>query len=107
MPFASLCLAKEVSTQHLIIYSDSQLIVNQINSKYQAKGEKMIAYLKNIKELLGQFDIAVVTQVPRSENSNVNALARLATSLEYNLLKIVPIEVLETLSIGRSELLRR
>ena len=39
----SLGLAKEVSTQNLLIFSDSQLIVNQVNYEYQAKGEKVTA----------------------------------------------------------------
>ena len=59
----------------------------------------MIAYLEKVKELLGQFATTVITQVPRLENSNADILARLATSLEDNLLKTVPIEVLEILSI--------
>ena len=46
-------LAKKVSACHLLIYSDSQLIVNQVNSKHQAKREKMAFYLEKAKELLG------------------------------------------------------
>ena len=37
--------------------------------------------------------------MPRTENTNADALAQLATSLEDNLLKSVPIEVLEKPSI--------
>ena len=98
-------LAKEFFARQFLIYINSQLIVNQINSKYQTKGETMIAYLEKVKGILGQFDIVVITQVPRSKNSNVDALARLATNLEDNLLKTVPIEVLETSIIKRSELI--
>ncbi|KAL5550179.1 hypothetical protein UlMin_000355 [Ulmus minor] len=65
----------------------------------------MTAYLEKFRELLGQFDTIVITQVPKSDNSNADALARLATSLENNLLKIVPVEVLETPSIVKSELI--
>ena len=79
---AGLRLAKEVSAHHLLIYSDSQLIVNQVNSEYQAKGEKMASYLEKAKELLGQFDTVTITQIPRNENTNADALARLATGLE-------------------------
>ena len=32
--------------EQLRIYSDSQLVVKQINGDYQAKGENMAAYLK-------------------------------------------------------------
>ena len=96
---AGLHLAKEVYGQHLVIFSDFQLIINQINSKYQAKGEKMTAYLKKVQELLGQFNIAIITQVPRSKIFDTDALAWLGTSFKENFLKTMPIEILETPSI--------
>ena len=43
---AGLQLAKEMRVEQLIIYSDSQLVVKQVNRDYQAKGENMVAYLK-------------------------------------------------------------
>ena len=43
---ARLRLAKEIRVEQLKIYSDSQLVVNQVNEDYQAKGENMAAYLK-------------------------------------------------------------
>ena len=92
---AGLRLAKEVSTHHLLIYSYSQLIVNQFNFEYQAKGENMALYLEKVKELLGQFDTTSIMQVPRSENINADVLAHLATGLEDNLLKSMPNKVLE------------
>ncbi|KAL5540936.1 hypothetical protein UlMin_044912 [Ulmus minor] len=85
---AGLRLAKEVSARHLLIYSDSQLIVNQVNSEYQAKGEKMASYLEKI---------------PRNENTNADALARLATGLEDSLLKTVPLEILDEPSIDKRQ----
>ncbi|KAL5561391.1 hypothetical protein UlMin_031138 [Ulmus minor] len=100
---AGLRLAKEVSARHLLIYSDSQLIVNQVNSEYQAKGEKMASYLEKAKELLGQFDTVTITQIPRNENTNADALARLATRLEDSLLKTVPLEILDEPSIDKHQ----
>ncbi|KAL5563474.1 hypothetical protein UlMin_033221 [Ulmus minor] len=100
---AGLRLAKEVSARHLLIYSDSQLIMNQVNSEYQAKGEKMAFYLEKAKELLGQFDTVTITQIPRNENTNADALARLATGLEDSLLKMVPLEILDEPSINKHQ----
>ncbi|KAL5560487.1 hypothetical protein UlMin_036698 [Ulmus minor] len=85
---AGLRLAKEVSARHLLIYRDSQLIVNQVNSEYQAKGEKMASYLEKI---------------PRNENTNADALARLATGLEDSLLKTVPLKILDEPSIDKHQ----
>ncbi|KAL5541983.1 hypothetical protein UlMin_009693 [Ulmus minor] len=100
---SSLRLAKEVSARHLTIYSDSQLVVSQVNSKFQAKGEKMASYLEKAKEAMNQFDTVTIIQVPRVENTNADALARLATGLEERLLKTVPIEILEAPSIDKPE----
>ncbi|KAL5578439.1 hypothetical protein UlMin_020138 [Ulmus minor] len=100
---AGLRLAKEVSAHHLLICSDSQLIVNQVNSEYQAKGDKMDFYMEKAKELLGQFDTATITQIPRNKNTNADALARLATRLEDSLLKMVPLEILDEPSINKHQ----
>ncbi|KAL5537944.1 hypothetical protein UlMin_045731 [Ulmus minor] len=100
---SGLRLAKEVSAWHLTIYSDSQLVVSQVNSDFQAKGEKMASYLEKAKEVMNQFDTVTIIQVPRAENTTADALARLATGLEERLLKTVPIEILEVPSIEKSE----
>ncbi|KAL5566044.1 hypothetical protein UlMin_029208 [Ulmus minor] len=100
---SGLRLAKEVSARHLTIYSDSQLVVSQVNSEFQAKGEKMASYLEKAKEAMNQFDTVTIIQVPRAENTNADALARLATGLEERLLKTVPIEILEAPSIDKPE----
>ena len=42
---AGLELAKEMKVKFLDIFSDSQLVVCQINDEYQARDEKMEAYL--------------------------------------------------------------
>ncbi|XP_030497570.2 uncharacterized protein LOC115713228 [Cannabis sativa] len=42
---ASLQLAKEVGTKNIELYSDSQLVVNQVSVEYQTKGEKMTSYV--------------------------------------------------------------
>ncbi|KAL0420689.1 UNVERIFIED_CONTAM: hypothetical protein Slati_3091800 [Sesamum latifolium] len=44
-------LAHEVGARHLPAYSDSQLIVKQVEGAYEAREESMIQYLQQIKEL--------------------------------------------------------
>ena len=53
---AGLRLAKDMNIKALDVYSDSQLVVNQILGEYQARGLKMVAYLNKAKDLLAQFD---------------------------------------------------
>ena len=40
---AGLHLAKELQARNIQIYSDSQLVVNQVNDIYLARGERMVA----------------------------------------------------------------
>ncbi|KAL0292401.1 UNVERIFIED_CONTAM: hypothetical protein Sradi_6990500 [Sesamum radiatum] len=44
-------IAHEAGARHLIAYSDSQLIVKQVEGTFQAKEENMIQYLQQIAEL--------------------------------------------------------
>ena len=49
---AGLNLARSMEGDQLEVCSDSQLVVKQIEDDYQEKGEKMIIYLKKVRELL-------------------------------------------------------
>ena len=69
-----LMLAKKIGTKKLESFSDSQLIVNQVTSEYQAKESRMLAYLQKVKELLMNFVEYIITKVSREENSKADAL---------------------------------
>ena len=62
------------------IFSDSQVIVNQVLDEYQVRDENMIAYLKLAKELLGRFKEYRIIQIPREENEQADALVKLASA---------------------------
>ena len=62
------------------VSSDSQLVVKQIEDSYKARGEKMILYLKKVRELFKKFTRVQVKHVPRAENSRADALAKLTTT---------------------------
>ena len=51
-------LTKELQARNIQIYSDSQLVVKQVNDIYLARGDKMAAYLKKAKGLMETFPIA-------------------------------------------------
>ena len=78
------------------VYSDSQLIVNQVNNVYQERREKMVAYLERAKELLGSIRVVSVEVVPRSKNTHANALAKLASKRDAELLNAILVEFLAT-----------
>ncbi|KAL0431116.1 UNVERIFIED_CONTAM: hypothetical protein Sradi_0737600 [Sesamum radiatum] len=75
-------MAHEARARHLLAYSDSQLIVKQVEGTYEAKEESMIQYLQQIKELKASFDRFQIIQIPREENIKADCLSKLASALE-------------------------
>ncbi|KAI5349432.1 hypothetical protein L3X38_002319 [Prunus dulcis] len=74
---AGLRLAKEMDARQIQIFSDSQLVVHQVNQDFTAKDASMTAYLQHARHLLTTFHAHSIKQVPRSENSHADALASL------------------------------
>ena len=78
---AGLNLSHSLEVDQLEVYSDSQLVVRQIEDTYKAKSGRMILYLQKVRDLLKKFVLVQVRHVPRAENSRADALAKLATAL--------------------------
>ncbi|XP_073136939.1 uncharacterized protein [Henckelia pumila] len=74
-------LALSVGAKILMIHSDSQLIVSQVNGNYEAKEDKMLEYLTQVNELLSRLDSYDIKQIPRGENESADRLSKLASSL--------------------------
>ena len=100
---AGLQLAKEMKVESLEIYSDSQLVVCKITNEYQVRGEKMATYLQKAKDLLSIFCSLKIRQVPREHNTQADALARLASTKDADLLEVIPVEFLSKPSIRSTE----
>ena len=68
--------ALEKKLKVITIYSDSQLIVNQINGKYLVKNERMkICYQETIN-VLSNFNWWTITHIPREENKEADFLSK-------------------------------
>ena len=96
---ASLNLAHSLEVDQLKVYSDSQLVVRQIEDTYEAKSETMVLYLQKVRDLLKKFVLVQVKHIPRTENSRADALAKLATALQEDLGRSTPVEYLAEPSI--------
>ena len=76
---------------------------NQISGEYQARDERMLAYLTLAQSLLDEFDSTHVTQIGREHNSHVDILAKLATALESDIQRTICIETLDQSSFQSQE----
>ncbi|KAL0444479.1 UNVERIFIED_CONTAM: Ribonuclease HI [Sesamum latifolium] len=87
-------MAHEAGARHLLAYSDSQLILKQVEGAYEAKEESMIQYLQQIMELKTSFEHLQIIQIPREENIKADCLAKLASNLEDCRMRHITIQYL-------------
>ncbi|XP_027166027.1 uncharacterized protein LOC113765993 [Coffea eugenioides] len=91
---AGLQLARKFGAAHILVYSDSQLVVCQILDEYEAREEVMHRYLSKVHQLIAHFESFEIQRIPRSQNKRADALSRLASTTFSDLNKTVLVEVL-------------
>ncbi|XP_075663351.1 uncharacterized protein LOC142632925 [Castanea sativa] len=74
---AGLDLTIAARAKSVVIYSDSQVVISQVNEGYYCKNERMKRYLKEVKDRTNNLQIKVI-QIPREENQEANRLAKAA-----------------------------
>ncbi|KAM2257158.1 hypothetical protein ACFXTI_047431 [Malus domestica] len=90
-------LAKHLEVKRIDIFSDSQLVVNQVTNNFDAKDSSMAVYLAQTQLLLKHFHYQI-TQIPRATNSHADALAYLALAVEDKFGRKIQVELLAALS---------
>lgn len=67
--------ALELGPRHrLLIHSDSELLVKQMNGQYRVKNEELRGLYERAQELRGRFDAVTIRHVRREQNSRADAL---------------------------------
>lgn len=73
-------LARERGINNLQIFSDSRLVVQQVCDVFEARDERMIKYVQELRRRISSFPICNIVQVPREENVKTDFLARMGNS---------------------------
>ena len=73
-------LALVVSANSLLIRSDSQLVVGQVNAEFKSKEPQMAKYASLVKQRLSTLSAWKLEHVPRDSNERADALAVVAAS---------------------------
>ncbi|GFZ00557.1 hypothetical protein Acr_14g0001920 [Actinidia rufa] len=89
---AGLRVATDLGVDSLDVFSDSQLVVNQVLRDYLTKDSRMVAYLDDVKALSGKTGDFKISQIPREENRKADALANLASSFDFISDRSIPLE---------------
>ncbi|XP_030950110.1 uncharacterized protein LOC115974023 [Quercus lobata] len=85
-------MIRKLGGKSVDMFSNSRLIVGQINGDMEAKDERMQEYLVRVKHLQSQFHHFCLTHVPRSGNTHADSLATLATSSAKPLPRVILVE---------------
>lgn len=64
------------------IYSDSELLVKQVNDEYKIKDDKLGIYYKEVKNLINNFDRVIIEYIKREKNREADILANNAILLK-------------------------
>jgi ribonuclease HI len=73
--------ARRMKIKNLEVFGDAELIIKQINWQYQAKHPRLRSYRNCVWDLIENFFTSVNFHfVPRSENQQVDALAKAAST---------------------------
>nr|XP_009780717.1 PREDICTED: uncharacterized protein LOC104229724 [Nicotiana sylvestris] len=81
-------LAKSLGAEVIEAKCDSILVVNQVNKSFEVRKDRMQRYLDKIQVTLHRFKKRTLDHVPQEQNSEVDALANLGSSVEED--DIVP-----------------
>ncbi|XP_074378015.1 uncharacterized protein LOC141719535 [Apium graveolens] len=97
-------LALEMKVKNLNVFSDSMIVVYQINGGYQAKMPSMELYLKCAQRIIVRFNEVRLELIPRGQNEGTDELAKLGSRREATLLGVVPLDIQRQPSVPEHEL---
>jgi ribonuclease HI len=72
--------AKELGVEWLSVFSDSELVVRQLNGQYRIKDPKLRVLYHQASELRAFFKKITFHHVPREKNKHADALANLGVA---------------------------
>ena len=98
-------MVQKLGGKAINMFSDSRLVVGQVNGELKARDEKMQGYLDQVKRLQSRSDSFSLLHIPRSGNTHANSLATLATSSAQSLPRVILVENLYKPSVTKREVI--
>ncbi|GAH57891.1 unnamed protein product, partial [marine sediment metagenome] len=73
--------AKQIGAKRLMVFSDSELLVKQVNGEYKVKSEQIRPLFRQAVDLLGDFESWKVRHIVRDKNKDADKLVNRALNL--------------------------
>jgi len=77
----ALAAAKQIGTEEITVFSDSELVVKQVNGQYRVKSEQIRPLFRQTTDLLNEFESWKVQHIAREENKEADKLVNQALNL--------------------------
>ncbi|CAL8152706.1 unnamed protein product [Prunus armeniaca] len=74
-------ILKEMKVTRVLVYGDSQLVINQLTGEYQCTRENLTLYYVTALNTAGEFSRISFVYVPRAENHEANEMAQVASGV--------------------------
>ncbi|XP_075486366.1 uncharacterized protein LOC142525971 [Primulina tabacum] len=73
--------ARNVGATRVLIFSDSQLVAQQMKGMYDVKDEKLIEYAQEVDRVREKFTEITFEQIPKKENEKADTLTKMAETM--------------------------
>ena len=87
------------------MFSNSRLVVGQVNGELEARDERMQEYLVQAKRLRTRFNYFSLMHVSSGENTHADSFATVTTSSAQCLPRVILVEDLHRPSVVKAELM--
>ena len=77
-------MAKDLDVQKIVVFCDSQLVVNQITDAFGTKGLHLMTYLQMAKDLVFGFESFQILHVSCEANTEADRLAQIGSGQEID-----------------------
>lgn len=95
---------KGAGSQDIVYIKRLSVVVCQVKNEFQAKEVLLFPYLTKVVELSNDIEHYMITHISREQNMKDDSLAKLASFENAQLMGLVSIEVLPTLSIEQIDI---
>jgi ribonuclease HI len=72
--------AREMAITSVFVYTDSQLVANQILGSYRVKNDRLREYLREAQSMIEDFNSFQIQHIPREKNGLADKLAKSAAA---------------------------
>ncbi|GKV12598.1 hypothetical protein SLEP1_g23719 [Rubroshorea leprosula] len=86
-------LASELKVQSIQVFSDSQLVVGQVNGSCDIRDPQLSRYASVVKRLKSIFALFQIDKIPRADNHRADELSKLASSQDINPQRSIIVEL--------------